>query len=244
MLGGSIVTVLLTHTCMAHKEVRFIYVLLPMFHVLAAKPLVAFMETFPMPKKNYRLVLLVIAVLLNLSIAYYTAYVHQRGVIDVMHYLRHEYESKLESGSAVGRNMTVGFLMPCHSTPWRSHLVYPDIKAWALTCEPPLGLSALERMTYLDEADVFYADPRDWMRQNKKSDEAIYITDANLMEANISVSLRAWPNYLVFFAQLEPLMKKELHTSKYRECWRGFNTHWHDDWRRKGDVIVWCTNSY
>ena len=26
----------------------------------------------------------------------------------------------------------------------------------------------------------------------------------------------------------------------YSECKRLFNSHWHDDWRRKGDVVVWC----
>ena len=35
-------------------------------------------------------------------------------------------------------------------------------------------------------------------------------------------------------------MHTALQGSGYGECWRGFNTHWHDDWRRKGDVVVWC----
>jgi len=26
----------------------------------------------------------------------------------------------------------------------------------------------------------------------------------------------------------------------YEECWRGFNSVWHDDPRRRGDVLVWC----
>jgi phosphatidylinositol glycan class B len=26
---------------------------------------------------------------------------------------------------------------------------------------------------------------------------------------------------------------------KLRERWRGGNSHWHDHWRRKGDVVVW-----
>ena len=51
---------------------------------------------------------------------------------------------------------------------------------------------------------------------------------------------RAWPEYLVFFEQLEPLMTRALEGSQYRECTRLFNSHAHDDWRRKGDVVVWC----
>ena len=40
--------------------------------------------------------------------------------------------------------------------------------------------------------------------------------------------------------------KQWLHASvtidgtRYEECWRGFNTHWHDDGRRRGDVVVRC----
>ncbi len=35
-------------------------------------------------------------------------------------------------------------------------------------------------------------------------------------------------------------MEVALRGSGYAECWRGFNSHWHNDWRRKGDVAVWC----
>ena len=51
---------------------------------------------------------------------------------------------------------------------------------------------------------------------------------------------RAWPQNLVFFAQLEGTMGEVLRGSRYRECWRGKNSWVHDDWRRKGDVVVWC----
>jgi len=51
---------------------------------------------------------------------------------------------------------------------------------------------------------------------------------------------RKWPDYLVFFEQLESVMRTALQGSGYAECWRGFNSHWHDDWRRTGDVLVWC----
>jgi phosphatidylinositol glycan class B len=51
---------------------------------------------------------------------------------------------------------------------------------------------------------------------------------------------RQWPDYIVFFEQLQSIMGDVLEGSGYMECWRRFNTHWHDDWRRKGDVIVWC----
>jgi phosphatidylinositol glycan class B len=58
--------------------------------------------------------------------------------------------------------------------------------------------------------------------------------------ARKAVGRKAWPHELVFFEQLEPVLKEVLKGTRYRECWRGFNSHVHDDWRRVGDVIVWC----
>jgi GPI mannosyltransferase 3 len=46
-----------------------------------------------------------------------------------MHHLRNE----------IPKNGSVGFLMPCYSTPWQVYLQRPDVEAWKLTCEPPLG---------------------------------------------------------------------------------------------------------
>lgn len=63
-----------------------------------------------------------------------------------------------------------------------------------------------------------------WTRGNEEDDEG----------------KRKWPLYLVFFEQLEPVMRTYLGQTGYGECWRGFNSHFHDDWRRKGDVVVWC----
>ena len=244
VLAVTVITSVLALSLISHKEVRFIYPLLPMLHVLAAKPLAAFFQPFPVPKSKLRLGILILGLTINIYIAAYVSLVHQRGVIDVVHYLRHEHEAR-----HIGpRTMTVGFLMPCHSTPWRSHLVYPTIDAWALTCEPPLNLSLEERKSYLDEADIFYADPNSWLRNHMQPLGTISRTKlsgssrarrGNAAYEN-SQERRPWPDYLVFFAQLEPTLDSILADTSYEECWRGFNTHWHDDGRRQGDVVVWC----
>ena len=271
----------------SHKEVRFIYPLLPMLHILAAAPL----DEFFMPAFHYRprlrlrnrlalsrRVLFVCLAVANAAIAIYTSTVHNRGVIDVLHYIRREFESferherqfalsaEEPSDRTIDPSLTVAFLMPCHSTPWRSHLIHSDIHAWALTCEPPLHLAAFPeaRKSYMDEADIFYADPLLWLRENMAGDwpgfsgsagphqqYLQYRGDYSMISAQTRASRKYWPDYLVFFAQLEPTMR--LATGKlpdqvteksdgkgYQECWRGFNSHWHDDWRRQGDVIVWC----
>jgi phosphatidylinositol glycan class B len=235
----------------AHKEVRFLYPLLPFLHVLAAGPLSVYLPANgPFTRKAFVGLLL----LTNVLIGRYVSIVHQRGVIDVLTHLRHKHEAQnnlsehkqLPHGMS---NTTVGFLMPCHSTPWRSHLIYPTLTAWALTCEPPLNIPLPERSTYLDEADEFYIKPGPaaWLRDNMESLDTVKSggsrSGRHWMRQDPKFKAkyrREWPQNLVFFEQLEGTMKEVLGETRYRECWRGFNSHMHDDWRRKGDVVVWC----
>ncbi|KAK5746419.1 glycosylphosphatidylinositol anchor biosynthesis [Elasticomyces elasticus] len=236
VLAVTIITTVLAMTMISHKEMRFIYPLLPMLHILAATPVASFFGS--VPANRVKLGFILFLLIINICIAGYVTRMHQRGVIDVMHYLRREQEERMLGN---GSNVTVGFLMPCHSTPWRSHLVYPDIKAWALTCEPPLNLSGDERRRYEDEADVFYNDPASWIDANLKDRKSMSLTDSEVMKPRArDEARRDWPEYLVFFEHLEPFVGVYLRETRYEECWRTFNTHWHDDGRRRGDVVVWC----
>jgi phosphatidylinositol glycan class B len=259
--------VTLSLSLIAHKEVRFLYPILPFLHILAARPLSSFFLTSPSPKHpaspllhpSYtRRALLAALLSINLLIAGYASQVHQRGVIDVLAYLRHKHEARVlhNDMDIRGRSTTVGFLMPCHSTPWRSHLVHKDINAWALTCEPPLNIPFVDRSSYLDEADQFYIDPgpRQWLEDNMQDISTVSSQGSRSarhfakMEGEAlksgqgvrAVVKREWPQHLVFFAQLEGQLKELLAGSRYKECWRGFNSHVHDDSRRVGDVVVWC----
>jgi phosphatidylinositol glycan class B len=247
-------------TSVAHKEVRFIYPLLPILHVLASAPIKTFFDTspfaaqrrkFPSLGSSSRLVILSTLLALNILIAGYVSQYHQRGVIDVIHYLRDRQTTRLELSTkynitthspSSSTDLTVAFLMPCHSTPWRSHLVHSSIDAWALTCEPPLDIKPSQRATYLDEADRFYADPPTWIAAHMRSLHTIAATPAKEIAFDQlgGRKLRKWPVYLVFFAQLEDTMREVLQGSMYYECRRFWNSHWHDDSRRQGDVVVWC----
>ncbi|KAI6860716.1 glycosyltransferase family 22 protein [Hortaea werneckii] len=243
LLTWTILTMVLVLTLITHKEVRFIYPLLPMLHVIAAEPMADFFHPLPVPASYTRRALLALMMTANLLIASYAGTTHQRGVIDVMHYLRKQQEARFQHSPADSQtNITVGFLMPCHSTPWRSHLVYPEITAWALTCEPPIDIPPEQRATYLDEADVFYkTSAEDWLRSNMASTETIKRDSLETSSDTVKDDkLRPWPEYLVFFDQLVPILEHYLTGTQYTECWRGFNTHWHDDSRRYGDVVVWC----
>jgi len=207
----TIVGAISTYSLIAHKEVRFLYPLLPLLHVLSAK---TFQDLSWSTKTKNRI--LAGMILLNLPVAYYTSMVHQRGVIDVMTHL----------GVTSNEWNSAGFLMPCHSTPWKSALGGAlDMKdMWALTCEPPIDMEPEARAAYVDEADQFYADPKAFAEK--------FVGDGKRYE---------WPERLAVF---EALVKEDggrsLWDGRYEECWRGFNTHWHDDDRRKGDVVVFC----
>ncbi|BFZ63935.1 glycosylphosphatidylinositol anchor biosynthesis [Saitoella coloradoensis] len=196
-----------SYSVIGHKEWRFLYPLLPLLLVYTA---VSLSRLSRWTKRQ----VVPIVFLLNVLVAWYATQVHQRGVIDVMDYLRNEPNVQ-----------SVGFLMPCHSTPWQSHLHNPalDAASWFLTCEPPLGLSIDERKTYRDEADRFYDDPAGFLKENLGVVGGV-----------------TWPSHLVFFEALEGFVKEYTEGSEYRECARFFNTHIHDDGRRTGDVVVYC----
>ncbi|KLJ12898.1 phosphatidylinositol glycan, class B [Blastomyces silverae] len=261
----------------SHKEVRFIYPLLPSVIILSSLPLVKFFLpaiSSGSPSNSPRRLFLIFLVLVNIYIAYYTTLSHASGILNVMDYFRNQYvrhyleEVPIKQGShtsvspssfsssLIPTYMTIGFLMPCHSTPWRSHLVFPGIQAWALSCEPPVNLNATEKSTYLDEADQFYEDPSTFLQNNMKGglrdfpSKPSYQLNKNplihhhLPSSNSPLDPKPphhpWPDYLAFFAQLEPTLRTALHSSPYAECYRTWNTAWHDDWRRKGDIVVWC----
>ncbi|KAF1926082.1 glycosyltransferase family 22 protein, partial [Didymella exigua CBS 183.55] len=252
-LAWTSLTMPMTLSLISHKEVRFLYPILPFLHVLAARPLSALL---PSHASLSRRSIVGFLLLLNIAVAGYASQVHQRGVIDVLHYIRHKHESRnsmsLYTNSSpppAVLNTSVGFLMPCHSTPWRSHLVYPEINAWALSCEPPIHVPFAERAEYLDEADQFYIrpGPARWLRDNMQSVHTISSSGSRTAQFLAAQDpkfkaayRRAWPQNLVFFAALEAELRVVLAGTRYRQCWRGFNSHFHDDARRVGDVVVWC----
>ena len=271
LLTITILTTIGALSLVSHKEVRFIYPLLPLLHILTAPVISSFFNTtttktthpppFPSTPKSetvtttHRKPLLFLIMLLNLSIGAYTTLSHQSGVISVTKFLRSEYEDlaldirgvPLSSpnsnlygrpeDSVVIKKSTdfdesetfAGFLMPCHSTPWRSQFIYPGLKAWALTCEPPLDIAAgtPERAAYRDEADRFYDDPLQFLK------------------SEINTRERPWPRYIVGFESIGEVLREyyegEAGMPGFRavERWRGRNSHFHDDNRRRGDVVVW-----
>lgn len=105
--------------------------------------------------------------------------------------------------------------------------MYPGLKAWALTCEPPVHLAphSVARKQYRDEADRFYDDP------------------VKFLDEEIGGKERPWPRYVAGFEGVEEVLREWYEGRNrgwvMRERWRGKNSDWHDDERRRGDVVVW-----
>ncbi|CAO3680825.1 unnamed protein product [Umbelopsis ramanniana] len=208
------------YSLLSHKEFRFIYPIVPIMHIFAAYGLSQMPPT-------WRKWAVLSTMAINISMGVYTTTTHQRGVMDAVNYIRNEAQEL--NRVYTNYNMEVAFLMPCHSTPWQSVIHDKNVDAWFLTCEPPLRTSS---SSYQDEADKFYANPSQF-----------------ITEKVLSTSSKSSPNYVVVFDSLlempdqggngtvGSLLQDQGH---YTECARFFNSHFHDDWRRTGDVVVLC----
>ncbi|KAF9372880.1 hypothetical protein CPB97_000960 [Podila verticillata] len=101
------------------------------------------------------------------------------------------------------------------------------VDMWFLTCEPPLGNTDASR--YEDESDIFYKDP-----------EAFMISRSGKDPESRNRSMYGDSSHLLLFDTLVPTLKPWLTSNGYNECARFFNSHFHEDSRRRGDVVVYC----
>lgn len=215
-----VVFVVFMYSLLAHKEFRFILPLVPLLHVYFGAGMARVAASHSTLSAR---MLFVAFAAINLAVAGYLGTFHQRGVVDVIEWIRDEPTVS-----------SVGILMPCHSTPWQAHLRRPDIDAWFLTCEPPLTDDILMASSfathgpelvpdpageYLDEADQFYWNPTQFL---EKTVPAVH----------------DWPSHVVFFDNLRPVIDGFF--TDYREVARFFNSHFHEDRRRYGDVVVYA----
>jgi phosphatidylinositol glycan class B len=109
-----------------HKEWRFVHFLLPILLQFG----VSRVRRQGGLTRRQGLALLGVSVIP----AVYLGGFHGRSQVSVTDYLR-------KSAPAVG----TAVLMPCHSTPWQSHIHREDLAIWFLSCEPPIGWVAAGR---------------------------------------------------------------------------------------------------
>ncbi|XP_053479707.1 GPI mannosyltransferase 3 [Ictalurus furcatus] len=186
----SITWTLIAYSFLAHKEFRFIYPVLPFCMIFCGISLVK-LRSWRTPAAGALL-------LLNLLPALYTGLVHQRGVLDVMGHLQHLCDLRDSHSSPEPH---VLFLMPCHSTPFYSHLHCP-IRLRFLECPPDLRRDP----DYVDEASLFYADPLGWLGTSYPNRSAL-------------------PSHVVFFQPLEKEISTFLDGNRFMKKAEIFHTH-------------------
>lgn len=199
--------VVMAFSLISHKEFRFLQPIYPILISLSAQYIDVYSRK---SRKILSRVWMLTTLALHASTAYFFTRINERGEIRVIEELRNDETVK-----------SIGFLTPCHSTPWHSMLHRPEIvnSSWFLTCEPPLHLAfgnAENVKEYRDELDQFFDDPVNFVR--------------NLPHE--------WPSHIVVFEPMEKLVAAEL--PNYHECHRYFNSYFHWDPRRQGDLIVYC----
>jgi hypothetical protein len=166
--------------------------------------------------RKVRIQILLLAVANLLPLLYFSL-IHQRGTMAVMGFLhesavqgirktpqesRNKNQAPLSAANAAARS-DILFLMPCHSTPYYSHL-HANVSMRFLTCEPNLDHVA----NYTDEADVFYLNPAEWLMQEYQKD-----------------ATRKLPTHVVYFDALKESIEEFLILGGYKRCARFFHTH-------------------
>ncbi|XP_027266974.1 GPI mannosyltransferase 3 isoform X2 [Cricetulus griseus] len=180
---------LLVYSMLGHKEFRFIYPVLPFCMVFCGYSLAHL--------KAWRKAAVSFLLLSNVLLALYTGLVHQRGTLDVMNHIQQACPRGPDPAS-----VSVLIMMPCHSTPYYSHVHCP-LSMRFLQCPPDLT----GKTQYLDEADMFYLNPLSWLQQEFRSNASL-------------------PTYLVTFSVLEKEIYAFLTSGSYERTAIFFHTHW------------------
>ncbi|KAG7230499.1 hypothetical protein INR49_024608 [Caranx melampygus] len=176
VLLAAVVWTIAVYSFLPHKEFRFIYPVLPFCMIFCGISLSNL--------KTWRRAAALFLFVTNLILALYTGLIHQRGTLDVMSHL----QTLCQNSSSVSTSPQpdVLFLMPCHSTPYYSHVHCP-MKMRFLECPPDLGEEG-----YVDEAERFYNDPLHWLQTSfpYKSSLPTHLLLFDVLEKEISVFLQ------------------------------------------------------
>jgi len=258
---GCIVWTIAVYSAAGHKEWRFLHPLLPLLHIFASKSLIdlhrssrqkkfhrsaaseksvsptLFTSYFPPIQTSHLLLILT-----TLPFSLYVVLFYGDAPISVMTYLRTLPEAELQGGS-------IGFLMPCHSTPWLAYLHRKELSdqgtMWALGCEPPLQNQLLDN--YRDQTDIFYESPFDYLQTYFPPEVNTSFPPSPLPSLPPGVVIMGditwkheWPRYLIMFGVLleDYGVRQILEDRGYNEVWKA-GRKWEGDGKRKGGARVW-----
>jgi phosphatidylinositol glycan class B len=196
LLSWSCLFVILSYSLLAHKEFRFIYPLIPLMIIYSSTVLIGKSK-----------ILIVILLMSQFMTGIYFSSIHQRGVISTMEFISSEFNSE-----------NILFLMPCHSTPFQSHVHKSNINMTFLTCNPPVR-DDNNIYSYKTEQDLFYENPQLFMTENmRKINSTIIIFFENLLDDH---------SFSEYFSK-----------SGFKVIQTFWNSHFIDDDRKKGNILI------
>lgn len=206
----SITWTLIIYSLIAHKEFRFLLSIFPMILVVISKYL-SHISSYRSVTTTYLYAILGIIGLFNLIPIYYFSWVHQSGTMVLMPKLLKTVQNYSKPN--------ILFLMPCHSTPYYSH-IHQNISMRFLTCEPDIKYNGVE-----DEADSFYKYPQKWLDIQYFNVIVDECKDKPCLEnRNLRNNL---PTHLIFFEELKTKIQKNL--KYYNQVAKIFYTHFPSD---------------
>ena len=139
-----------------HKEFRFILPLLPIVFIQCGYALFEIKQKIS--ERSYKYILSFL-ILTNILLGTYVSVYHQSSPTKIMKFLRNEATEN--GGNDDGRVLkSVHFLMPCHSTPYYSHL-HQDIPMWFIDCSPPYMVkpeTETQQIKYFDENPLAFVN--------------------------------------------------------------------------------------
>ncbi|KAJ1921500.1 glycosylphosphatidylinositol anchor biosynthesis [Tieghemiomyces parasiticus] len=253
------------YSLLEHKEARFLTCLLPIWLTLSGAGLFAFFSpqttaattksafgtirsALHHPFGSRRQLLLAALIIGSLGAIGYTNLVHQRGVVDVVNYLRGDVRRQ----STQPRVHHILFLMPCHSTPYYSHLHY-DVTLSYLACDPPLEPEQIKAGDhYQYPSGEFGRDPAaflvDYLARLQPASPTEPAASTNhtasgagdlfALPRDTALHFSPLPSHIVIFSVDLPALAPIFTLNGYLEDRRFFNTHWNGDSRRRGDVVL------
>lgn len=214
---------IIVFSLLPHKEFRFLY---PIQSLLTCISALAYLQHRDHIHKFCKILVPLVSVALVIPVIFY----QESGATAIIQFLHSE--PNIDS---------LGFVMPCHSTPAQSYLHRNDISdVWSITCDPPLHLlndkdAKIKLSWYMDESDKLYDDPHGFFESFFNELDDTHAKTRKSVEYH-----RIWPQYLVFFDQLDTLFMREyLSGTRYKVYKRFFNSWTHWDSRREGDLIIY-----
>lgn len=151
------------YTLNVHKEFRFLTQILPILFILEAHGIDWCAKKLKWNKFRWIIFLSFIG---HLCIGIYFSFIDRQGQVSVMQYLRKDLPTDNRE------NLSVDFLMPCHSTPYYNFIHRNDIQLNFLTCEPNLNKIKTD---YIDEADQFFLKPIESLQKRLKTSDSSHL---------------------------------------------------------------------